>query len=101
MQPYAESFYKSKQWQKVRDLCIRRAGGLCERCAREGKIKAAVVAHHKDPITRQNIADPSVTLNLDNLEALCTDCHAAVHSGGKRRRWKVDEAGRITGIPPI
>lgn len=98
MQPYAESFYKSKQWQKVRDLCIRRAGGLCERCQQEGSIKAAVVAHHIKPITRQNITDPSITLNLDNLQALCWDCHAAVHATAPRKRYKVDKDGKVYGV---
>ena len=97
MQPYAETFYKSKQWQKVRDLCIRKAGGLCERCQQEGIIKAAVVAHHKKPITKSNINDPSITLNLDNLQALCWDCHAAVHSK-TQKRYKVDKDGKVCGL---
>lgn len=98
MQPYAESFYKSKQWQKVRRLCLQRAGGLCEKCLAEGMIKSAVVAHHKTPITKQNINDPSITLNLDNLQALCWDCHAAVHSAAPRKRYTIDKDGRICGL---
>lgn len=97
MKPYAETFYKSRQWQKVRDLCIRRAGGLCERCLKEGKYNPAVVAHHMKPITRDNVTDPSITLNLDNLQALCWDCHAAVHHP-HRKRYKVDKEGRVIGI---
>ncbi len=96
MKPYAETFYKSKQWQKVRDLCIRRAGGLCERCLAKGEVKAAVVAHHKKPITRDNIHDPSITLNLDNLQALCWDCHAFVHHPNARR-YTIDSMGRVSG----
>lgn len=97
MKPYAETFYKSRQWQRCRDLAIQRSGGLCERCAKDGIVKAAVVAHHIKPITPQNITDPSITLNLDNLMALCTECHAAVHHH-KPRRYKVDEGGRVIGI---
>ena len=96
MQPFAETFYKSKQWQKVRALCLQRAGGLCERCMAEGRIRAAVVAHHKTPITQDNITDPSITLNLDNLVALCVDCHAAIHHPGMRKRFTIDATGRVS-----
>ena len=92
-----ETFYWSKQWQKVRDLCKKRAGGLCERCLAEGKITPAVVAHHKIPITKKNVNDPSITLNLDNLQALCWDCHAAVHSK-TQKRYKVDKDGKVCGL---
>lgn len=95
MKPYAETFYKSTQWQKCRELCIQRAGGLCERCKEQGLINPAVVAHHKTPITLENINDPRITLNLDNLMALCVDCHAAVHK--RKKRYTIDEWGRVCG----
>ena len=97
MQPYAEAFYKSRQWQKVRDLCIRRAGGLCERCLKEGKITPAEIVHHVTQITKKNINDPGITLNLDNIQALCRDCHAAVHTNSLKRD-RVDKDGRINGF---
>lgn len=94
-----EQFYGSPEWKAVRDLCKKRAGGLCERCLADGIIKAAVVAHHKTPITKDNINNPSITLSLDNLQALCTDCHAKVHHPNPtKRRWTVDEYGRVYGL---
>lgn len=96
---FDKSFYSTKQWQSCRELCLQRAGGLCERCAKEGRITAAVIAHHKIPVTAANVNDPSIVFNLDNLEALCIDCHAAVHRKGKGKRYKVDAAGRV--IPRI
>jgi 5-methylcytosine-specific restriction endonuclease McrA len=39
----------------------------------------ATQVHHKIWLTEENINDPSVTLNLDNLEALCEVCHAKEH----------------------
>ena len=97
MQPYSETFYKSKQWQKVREICISRAGGLCEECAKQGIIKPAVVAHHIKPITKANVNNPEITLNLDNLMALCMDCHAKKHHPNMRR-YKIDEFGRVCGL---
>lgn len=97
MKSYAESFYKSRQWQRCRDLCIQRAGGLCERCRKEGVIRAAVIAHHKKEITPQNINNPEITLNLDNLEALCMDCHAKVHHR-RDKRYRIDKDGKVVGF---
>lgn len=38
------------------------------------------MAHHKVYITPTNINDPNITLNWDNLEALCQECHNKEHS---------------------
>lgn len=50
---------------------------VCERCG-----GAARIVHHKKHITPQNIHDPAVTLDWDNLEALCHLCHNAAHGQG-------------------
>ena len=50
--------------------------GLCERCQQLGKI-----LHHKKKLTPQNIDDPDIALNWDNLEFLCLDCHNKEHFG--------------------
>lgn len=94
MREFAESFYKSKAWQDCRAAYVKRVGGLCERCLARGMYVPGVIVHHKTHITPNNINDPSVTLNPDNLELLCRDCHGIEHRGFERR-WKVDETGRI------
>jgi len=35
--------------------------------------------HHKTYISPANINDPNITLNWDNLEALCATCHQREH----------------------
>ena len=50
--------------------------------------------HHKVHLTPDNINDPDVSLNADNLMLLCRDCHAMEHK--HERRWKVDEYGRVS-----
>ena len=94
MREFAESFYKSKTWQDCRAAYVKRVGGLCERCLARGMYVPGVIVHHKTHITPNNINDPAVTLNPDNLELLCRDCHGNEHRGFERR-WKVDESGRI------
>lgn len=94
MQPYAESFYKSKEWKKCRAAYAKSRGNLCELCLKRGFIVPGVIVHHKVHITPDNIGDPTVTLNWDNLQLVCRDCHAEIHAE-KQRRYKLDELGRV------
>ena len=101
MKEFARNFYNSPAWKKCRASYISSVGGLCERCYRNGKITAADTVHHKIHLSPENINDPNITLGWSNLEALCRDCHAAVH--GNKKRYKIDAAGRVImtdDIPP-
>lgn len=71
---YARGFYNSPEWRRCRKAYIQSVFGLCERCSRPGDI-----VHHKTYITPDNIDDPDITLNHDNLELLCHDCHNKEH----------------------
>jgi len=76
MKPWARKFYRSREWKNTREAYICLRHGLCERCGAGGKI-----VHHKVYLTPSNIWDPSVSLNFDNLELLCQDCHNREHHG--------------------
>ena len=41
------------------------------------------IVHHKCYIDANNIYDTSITLNFDNLELLCMDCHNKEHFASK------------------
>ena len=71
---FAEAFYRSKAWKQCRRAFFIAKHGICERCGGPGKI-----VHHKIYLTPQNINDPNVTLNFDNLELLCQECHNREH----------------------
>lgn len=73
---FAERFYKSKAWRDCRDAYFIYRHGLCERCGRPGAI-----VHHRIYLTPQNINDPNVSLNWENLELTCQDCHNNEHHG--------------------
>lgn len=94
MQKWAEWFYKSGEWQRVRENAYQRDCGLCQDCLDKGIVTPAVDVHHIVWLTRENIKDPNISTNLDNLISLCKDCHAKRHK--KKKRWKVDELGRVT-----
>lgn len=78
---FAKKFYKSKAWQKCRESYIKSVYGLCERCNKPGYI-----VHHKILLTASNINNPDITLNWDNLEYLCLDCHNAEHNFERKRK---------------
>ena len=99
MQDWAERFYKSKAWQKVRDKVWKRDKGLCQECLKNGIIREGDTVHHIVPINQANIGDESVTLNMDNLETVCRDCHAKIHGKYVQERYKVDELGRVIISP--
>ena len=94
---FASTFYQSEDWIACRRSYMRKVGGLCERCLARGQYRAADIVHHKTPLSPQNIHQPQVTLNHDNLMALCRDCHAAVHRTPKR--WRVTPDGHIVATP--
>ena len=71
---FAKSFYRSSAWRKCRQSYFNSQHGLCERCEQPG-----LIVHHKIYISPDNINDVSVTLNHDNLELLCQDCHNKEH----------------------
>jgi 5-methylcytosine-specific restriction endonuclease McrA len=74
MRDFAKRFYYSKAWKDARLSYGRKVHWLCERCGSVGKI-----VHHKIYLSQKNINDPSITLNHDNLELLCQDCHNNEH----------------------
>ncbi len=90
-------FYGSVAWKNCRKEYRKSVGGLCERCRAKGLIEPGYIVHHKQYVDAQNIQDPSVLLNPDNLELLCMDCHNKEHGKDKRRkrRYIVREDGKI------
>jgi 5-methylcytosine-specific restriction endonuclease McrA len=68
--PWAKAFYKSKPWRSVRDEVRRRDQYTCHDCGAR-----AEEVHHIIELTPENIHDPNIALNPDNLMSLCGDCH--------------------------
>ena len=87
-----EAFYTRRAWRNCRASFLKERGGLCEICLAKGLIVPAVHVHHKTPITPDTVNDPRITLNHDNLMALCEECHQAQH---RKRRWRCDAFGRV------
>ena len=58
----------------AREIKISSVNGLCERCGAIGQ-----EVHHKKRLNIENAYDASVSINQDNLELLCKDCHNKEH----------------------
>lgn len=86
MKEWAKGFYQSGAWRKCRKDYLKSKFGLCERCG-----KAALIVHHKKYLTPKNINDPNITLNHDNLEALCKECHDKEHEWNKKEKEVLNE----------
>jgi 5-methylcytosine-specific restriction endonuclease McrA len=68
------NFYKSNEWQLARQIKITQVNGKCERCGKPGQ-----EVHHIKRLNVNNIKDVSVSLDQNNLEFLCKDCHNKEH----------------------
>ena len=100
MQTKSAQFYNSFAWKETRRAYKQSVGGLCERCLKDGIIASADVVHHIVPLTEETISDLNLSLNWDNLMALCTKCHAEVHSDREKekalRRYNIGPDGTVT-----
>lgn len=84
---FAFRFYKSWEWQCCRAEYLKKEP-LCERCG-----MPAEHVHHKIRLTPDNLKDPTIALNFDNLESLCEKCHKKEHR--PNIRWRCDAFGHV------
>lgn len=78
----------------VHESCIV-PPNMCERCFARGIYKPAKLVHHIEHVSPDNVDDPHVTLNYDNFQRLCQDCHAEVHRKTPETRVTFDDMGNV------
>ena len=108
MRSFAKSFYTSTAWANCREAYAKSKSNLCERCLKLGQYSPGEIVHHKVHLTPDNIGDARITLDWNNLELLCRQCHAEEHEeeykqrNKSQKRYKIDEYGRViaTDTPP-
>lgn len=77
---WAAALYKSKAWREFRMALIQQRGPICARCGKNCLLDSSeLIAHHKIALTPDNVQDVTVTLNPDNVELICFDCHNKEH----------------------
>lgn len=69
---WAKKLYNSVAWKNCRASYIAKVFGLCEGkdCGKPGYI-----VDHIIELTPENINDVDITLNHNNLQYLCLECH--------------------------
>ncbi|ARK32141.1 HNH endonuclease [Halalkalibacter krulwichiae] len=65
-----DKIYHTSTWRKLRRSYYGKKHGLCEQCGKPGDI-----VDHIEEITEENVNDPFVTFNEENLQLLCLSCH--------------------------
>ena len=93
---YSKSFYNSSAWKKLRLFVCQSRHWTCEECGEYGD-----QVHHIIEITPDNINDPNITLNEDNIQLLCEECHNSQRRTEKdiEDGLKFDEFGNLIKSP--
>ena len=76
-----QSFYKTKEWLRIRDHVIIRDQG-CDLAMIDREIRGKILIHHMNPITKEDIVRRTKYL-LDPKYKICTvkNTHDAIHYG--------------------
>lgn len=108
MRSVDRKFYETKAWKTVRRNVWLKQKLLCNRCHRPVYVYGITdyipkgarlkgIVHHKVYLNSTNIYDTNITLNEDNLEGLCIDCHNKEHNQSEVTRSDLmfDENGDL------
>lgn len=104
-------FYSSKAWKDVRKTIWLRQNLLCNRCHKpvyvdgiseyipKGNRRIGIV-HHIEELNDINVYDKNITLNPDNLEGVCLDCHNIIHNSNNtiRPNYIFDANGNVIPV---
>ncbi len=73
--PKLEKFYHTTQWMKCWAAFVALNHGKCQICGKRGNL-----VNQWTHLNEENVDDPYISLNFDNLELLCRDCHNKIHA---------------------
>ena len=65
-------YTSSRPWRQTRLKVLNRDGYRCIECGKAGRLEV----HHIQPMYKYPDIDP---LDIDNLQALCRNCHFSKH----------------------
>lgn len=95
-------FYTSKEWLSFRAILItdnirKNRKLICEHCGKEILKSIEAIGHHKIELTDDNVDNVSISLNPDEVEIICFDCHNKEH---KRFGYKPEKKVYLIYGPP-
>lgn len=86
-----QQFYKSREWQAVRNEVIVRDNG-CDLGIADRPISGKIYVHHMNPLGIEDIeTDTEYLLNPDYLVAVSLDTHNAIHYGSQPKNYDIVE----------
>ena len=107
-----KDFYNSKAWKRVRKTVWLKQNLLCNRCHKPVYVdklsewipkrdRRTGIVHHKEYLTDVNVYDDNISLNEENLEGICKECHEKEHHKdvSTRENYMFDENGNL--IPRV
>lgn len=66
-------------WRTLSNNLKIQSGLKCERCGKIVTNGKQLIGHHKIELTDENVEDVNISLNPDNIEVICLDCHNKEH----------------------
>ncbi|MBC1420103.1 HNH endonuclease [Listeria fleischmannii] len=83
------SFYKSKEWRRMREFILKRDNHECQECKRNGKV---TTDERLDVDHLLELEDyPELALEPTNLETKCVTCHNKKHNRFVKKENKWDD----------
>lgn len=80
-----ENFYKSKEWEGlmavIRQERVHDDGFLyCEHCGKTIVKAYDCIGHHREELTEENVNNPYIALNQENIMLVHHRCHNIIHN---------------------
>ncbi|MBT2735146.1 HNH endonuclease [Bacillus sp. ISL-7] len=93
-----KSFYASEKWINFRLGLINERGTKCSRCGERIAKSRDLIGHHKIELTPENVHDYTISLNPDQVDLVCFDCHNKDHN---RFGYKATKQVYLVYGPPM
>jgi predicted kinase len=74
-----KTFLASERWIRFRLGLIAERGPVCQKCGRVITNPLDCIGHHITELTPENVNDPMISLNPQNVLIVCYDCHNEIH----------------------
>lgn len=82
--------------REARMLCIEKKGTTCVVCGfnsmKRYGVEGIIHVHHVNPLLELNPGETTTVDPMTDLEPVCPNCHALIHSKGKQEWYTIEEA---------
>lgn len=93
-----KSFYNSTRWRKFRATILAERDPVCAECGKIITNPLDCELDHIKELTPENVNDPNISLNPDNVQILCHTCHDKKHN---RFGQKAEQGVFLVYGPPL